>query len=310
MSSVGAAQSAAVPVSNACAPLRTDLGGRSESQARASRRNGAKSRGPKTSEGKTRASRNALKHGLRAGKHVLLPDEDSDEFEALELALFEELAPEGALQGLLAGRIARAAWRLARAERIEVEMFAERHYPGAGPGLAIIRDGNSTRSFETLLRYRGAALAEFTRCLRTLQGLQAKPAPGSGKRAAVAESAALRTFDRRRERSGERAPDRGASKVQPQANPSEPETRADRGESEPARTAPKSEPTPAVRSLGKQLGVRPDEPKPSEPEPLLQSRFGRVLTGQPMPAPAPGALGTAPRGWDRGSPDRGAAPSR
>ena len=154
-----------------------------EVQARASRKNGAKSRGPRTSQGKARASRNALKHGLRAGKHVLLPDEDSDEFEALELALFEELAPEGALQGLLAGRIARAAWRLARAERIEVEMFAERHYPGAGPGLAIIRDGNSTRSFETLLRYRGAALAEFTRCLRTLQGLQAKPAAGSGKRA-------------------------------------------------------------------------------------------------------------------------------
>jgi hypothetical protein len=293
MSSVGAAPRAAVSVSNA--------------RAEASRKNGAKSRGPKTSEGKARASRNALKHGLRAGKHVLLPDEDSAEFEALEVALFEELAPEGALQGLLAGRIARAAWRLARAERIEVEMFAERHYPGGGPGLAIIRDGNSTRSFETLLRYRGAALAEFTRCLRTLQALQAKTEPG--KRAASAESAAPRMLDPSGERSSKNAPDRAASKVRPQANPIEPETRADRGESEPAPTAPKPEPTPAVRSLGEQR-VQPNEPKPSEPEPLLQSRFGRVLTGQPMPAPAPGALGPAPRGWDRGCPDRVAAPSR
>jgi hypothetical protein len=296
MSSAGAAPRAAVSVSNA--------------RAEASRKNGAKSRGPKTSEGKARASRNALKHGLRAGKHVLLPDEDSDEFEALEVALFAELAPEGALQGLLAGRIARAAWRLARAERIEVEMFAERHYPGGGPGLAIIRDGNSTRSFETLLRYRGAALAEFTRCLRTLQALQAKAVTEPGKRAAIARSAAPRMLDPRRERSGERALDRAASKVRPQANPIEPETLGDRGESEPAPTAHKPESPPAVRPVGEQPGVRPNEPKPSEPELLLQSRFGRVLTGQPMPAPAPGALGPAPRGRDRGSSGRVAAPSR
>ncbi|MGH6904101.1 MAG: hypothetical protein ACREIR_15315 [Geminicoccaceae bacterium] len=215
MSTTGAAPRAAVPASNA--------------RAEASRKNGAKSRGPKTPEGKARAAQNALKHGLRAGKHVLLPDEDSDEFEALETALFEELAPEGALQGLLAGRIARAAWRLARAERIEVEMFAARHYPGGGPGLAIIRDGNSTRSFETLLRYRGAALAEFTRCLRTLQALQAKPVTEPGKRAAIARSAAPRMLRPRRARSGERALDRAAGKVQPQANPIEPETRGDRG---------------------------------------------------------------------------------
>jgi hypothetical protein len=295
MSSAGAAPRAAVSVSNA--------------RAEASRKNGAKSRGPKTSEGKARASRNALKHGLRAGKHVLLPDEDSDEFEALEVALFAELAPEGALQGLLAGRIARAAWRLARAERIEVEMFAERHYPGGGPGLAIIRDGNSTRSFETLLRYRGAALAEFTRCLRTLQALQAKPVTEPGKRAAIARSAAPRMLDPRRERSGENAP-WAAGKVRRQANPIEPETRGGRGGSEPAPTAHKLEPTPAVRSLGAQPRVRSNEPKPSEPELLLQSRFGRVLTGQPMSAPAPGALGPAPRGRDRGSSGRVAAPSR
>ena len=291
MSSPGAAQSAAVPVSNA--------------RAEASRKNGAKSRGPKTSEGKARASRNALKHGLRAGKHVLLPDEDSDEFEALEVALFEELAPEGALQGLLAGRIARAAWRLARAERIEVELFAERHYPGGGPGLAIIRDGNSTRSFETLLRYRGAALAEFTRCLRTLQALQAKAEPA--KRAARAASAALRMLDPSGERSSRNAPDRAASKVRPQANPIEPKTRKGRGESGPAPTAHRSGPAPAVRMPAERQGVRLDGPKPSEPEPLLQSRFGRVLTGRPMPAPAPAP---ASGGWDRGPSGPGVAPSR
>ena len=45
-----------------------------------------------------------------------------------------------------------------------------------GLGLALIRDGNGARSFETLLRYRGAAMAEFWRALRTLKALQAEQA--------------------------------------------------------------------------------------------------------------------------------------
>jgi hypothetical protein len=163
MSSIGAARGAAVPVSNA--------------RAEASRKNGAKSRGPKTSEGKTRSAQNALKHGLRAQKYVVLPEEDAVEFGDLEAAMIEELAPVGTLQTVLARRVAVAAWRLARADRIEVELFAHRSWGAdANPGLAMIRDGNGTRSFETLLRYRGAAMAEFWRALKTLKALQAEQA--------------------------------------------------------------------------------------------------------------------------------------
>jgi hypothetical protein len=86
----------------------------------------------------------------------------------------------GALQTVLAGRVAVAAWRLARADRIEADLFAERHIAGGGLGLALIRDGNGTRSFETLLRYRGAAMAEFWRALRTLKALQAEQALETG----------------------------------------------------------------------------------------------------------------------------------
>ncbi len=112
MSSAGAAPRAAVPVSNA--------------RAEASRKNGAKSRGPKTEEGKARSAQNALKHGMRAQKYLVLPDEDAAEFAGLEAALVEELAPVGALQTVLARRVAVAAWRLARADRIEAELFEER----------------------------------------------------------------------------------------------------------------------------------------------------------------------------------------
>src|SRR5688572_13829369 len=70
MSRSGAAPRAAVPFSNA--------------RAEASRRNGARSRGPKTPEGKARSAQNALKHGLRAQKYVVLPEEDGAEFAELE----------------------------------------------------------------------------------------------------------------------------------------------------------------------------------------------------------------------------------
>ena len=160
----GQSRRAAVPVSQA--------------RAEASRRNGAKSRGPRTPDGKARSSKNALKHGLRAQKYVVLPQEDAAEFAQFQAALLEELAPVGVMQTVLARRIGIAAWRLARADRMEAELLEFRSYEGASPGLALIRDANGTRSIETLVRYRNAAMAEFTRAVRTLQALQA----GNGER--------------------------------------------------------------------------------------------------------------------------------
>jgi hypothetical protein len=52
--------------------------------------------------------------------------------------------------------------------------WRRRRIPTLTFGLALIRDGNGPRSFETLLRYRGAAMAEFWRALRTLKALQAE----------------------------------------------------------------------------------------------------------------------------------------
>lgn len=143
-------------------------------RATASRRNGAKSRGPKTAQGKARSARNALRHGLRAQKFVVVGDECAQEFAALEAALVEELAPEGALQRLLAARIARAGWRLGRADRMEGELL--QIHAGAARNLArtLIHDGQNGRAFDTLLRYRGTAMAELWRALRLLKALQAE----------------------------------------------------------------------------------------------------------------------------------------
>ena len=101
-----------------------------------------------------------------------------------------ELAPEGACRLVLARRVAVAAWRLERADRMEAEVLEFRSYEDANAGLALIRDGNATRSFDTLMRYRSAAMAEFWRALKTLKALQAeqaaerRPDPGGAAEAA------------------------------------------------------------------------------------------------------------------------------
>jgi hypothetical protein len=107
---------------------------------------------------------------------VVLGGEDFDEFDALEAALTAELAPQGALQAVLVRRIVAATWRLERAERLEAEVFAQNISGTTSFGLAMIRDCNGARAFDTLLRYRGGTLAELWRSLRTLKALQAEAA--------------------------------------------------------------------------------------------------------------------------------------
>jgi hypothetical protein len=168
-------------------PVTTTVSAR----ARASRINGARSRGPRTAAGKARSAGNALKHGLCALKHVVLPDEDAVAFVALEKALLEELAPVGALQAVLARQIVSAAWRLARADRIEAEILIFRQRDD-DLGLAVTRDGNSARAVPTVVRYRGAAHAELLRTLRTLRALQAEARAGSRAGAEPAPATARR----------------------------------------------------------------------------------------------------------------------
>jgi hypothetical protein len=223
-------------------------------RAEASRRNGAKSKGPKTPEGKARSSQNALKHGLRAQKHMLLPGESAAEYQRLEAALLEELAPEGALQAVLARRVVAAAWRLERVEQIEVQLFAWNQLDGGGRnlGLALIRDCNGARAFDTLLRYRGGTLAELWRALRTLKALQAERA------AEIGEPAPAVT-----------------------ARPDEPERRKNPCESGRARNPAErnAEPSPDPARLPFPLPAPAGRAAPIEPE-------RRRNLGEPAPQPA------------------------
>ena len=79
---------------------------RSPAQIEAARRNGARSRGPVTAEGKARSSRNALKHGLAALEHFVLEDEAPSELEELAARLMAEIDPESEIEARLV-----SAWR-------------------------------------------------------------------------------------------------------------------------------------------------------------------------------------------------------
>ena len=150
-------------------------------RAQASRRNGARSRGPVSAQGRACAARNALKHGLRAQKIVVLEDENQAEFLAFTAALHAELAPVGVLQEALATRIAFAIWRARRSDRIEAGLFAyyleesrSRGVAAPGFGLAVIRDGNGPRALDILMRYRGSVQTDLFRALAALKALQAQ----------------------------------------------------------------------------------------------------------------------------------------
>ena len=96
---------------------------RSPAQIAASRRNGARSKGPVTPEGKARASRNALKHGLCAMEHLVLEDEVPADLEELIAHLADEVGAATEIEARLARRLAIAFWKGERAERIEVALF-------------------------------------------------------------------------------------------------------------------------------------------------------------------------------------------
>jgi hypothetical protein len=209
------------------------------------------SRGPKNPEGKARSAQNALKHGLRAQKHVVLPEEDVSEFAELEAALVAELAPVGALQTVLARRVAVAVWRLARADRIETELFEERRFADGGLGLALIRDGNGTRSFETLLRYRGAAMAEFWRALKTLKALQAEQA---ATELDVAAPARVRAQPRRP----------AAHPEAPRPKPSEPERHLASASERRLEYVLPDRPAPARTLHEAAASWTPNEPEPTQ----------------------------------------------
>ncbi len=84
----------------------------------ANRRNAARSTGPRTSAGKARVARNAIKHGFFAGQEKWTPQQHRDFEHTLE-GLRDELKPQGALEEGCVRTIAGSYVRMAAMLRYE-----------------------------------------------------------------------------------------------------------------------------------------------------------------------------------------------
>jgi hypothetical protein len=96
-------------------------------QESANRLNAQYSTGPKTEEGKSVSSLNALKHGLTA-QTTLLPDENPQLYSTLSGGIREELRPVGCVESVLVDLIVGKMWRLGRIAQVEVGIFRSEYY--------------------------------------------------------------------------------------------------------------------------------------------------------------------------------------
>lgn len=84
------------------------------------RLNGAKSKGPKTEQGKAIAASNATKHGLLAKQPPLLVTEDLATFEGLIQGLIDQYQPDNPVEHFLVQQVAMAIVRQHRLWKVEV----------------------------------------------------------------------------------------------------------------------------------------------------------------------------------------------
>ncbi|MGH6901913.1 MAG: hypothetical protein ACREIR_04170 [Geminicoccaceae bacterium] len=185
------------------------------------------------------------------------------------------------MQTILVERIARAAWRLRRADQIEAQLF-DLHLDTYGDlGMAVIRDGNGTRAFETLLRYRAAADGQLLRALRTLKALQAEALQAAA--AAAPATAPMPKEPKARADAGSAGHDARpdpidhdlASKAAPAPvalapgeRPIEPDARGNPGEIAPAPPAdePRAAAQPPVQPDPARTAPQASRARPIEPE--------------------------------------------
>jgi hypothetical protein len=84
----------------------------------------AGSTGPRTTQGKDRSKRNAVKHGIFA-KLVVLKGESRAEFDVLLSGLRDDFNRQGMLEGMLVERLATLSWRLCRLITAEGERMRD-----------------------------------------------------------------------------------------------------------------------------------------------------------------------------------------
>jgi hypothetical protein len=135
----------------------------SPAQTAANRSNARQSTGPRTADGKTRVSQNAVRHGL-TGRHPVVRSDEREAFAALRDGLTAELDPQGALEELAFQQILLAAWNLQRFSRLEAEASTGTLHDFTNPVTAALLD--------RLSLYQSRAQRAFSKGISELRILQ------------------------------------------------------------------------------------------------------------------------------------------
>jgi hypothetical protein len=155
------------------------------------RANGARSKGPKTLEGKRRSSRNALRHGLLA-RCIVLSGESPEAFQSLVAEHLARFAPADGVELGMIEEMAAALWRLRRAWAIETRLLDDTlASQPSGDQVSRIAAAfsalSSSPQFALLNRYETRLHCMYERSLRNLLLLRAvtpgvpnEPNPVSG----------------------------------------------------------------------------------------------------------------------------------
>ena len=175
------------------------------SRSEQSRINGAKSRGPVTSAGKTISSMNAFKHGRYSNPSPILRIEDESGFRELQAAYESQFAPRSPIELRLVQELASVDWQLTRWRTIEIAQI-DRTYdlrapaaPGIDP-LAILSAAleasvNESRFLQYIASRIGRLLAERNNALRTLHTLRRTcPLPAAQPQATVNQAQTANNF--------------------------------------------------------------------------------------------------------------------
>ena len=157
----------------------------SPAQIAANRANAQKSTGPRTAEGKKRASMSALKHGLTA-QRLVLPHEDNLAYGEIRESLYNQYQPATEQECMLVDQLTSAWWRTLRVRQIETDMFdlqiqtLNHTYPEKEKtkttdrqALAVRFVTESEKDFVNFMRYDAQIERAFYRALNTLEKIQA-----------------------------------------------------------------------------------------------------------------------------------------
>ena len=156
----------------------------SQLRSEAARRNGARSRGPVTPEGKLASAQNSLKHGLFASS-VTIDGESTEAFTDLHASVFERLHPDGPLELALAENMVMCRWRLMRLWAMEKSALNHEMRKQAAANqaedkptcaaLAYRALTDETNSLDNLSRYETRFDRQFSRALQRFNELRAIP---------------------------------------------------------------------------------------------------------------------------------------